>query len=337
MNQKLESVIKGGRLIALAGIASLALSCGSSPATQPAQKEPQKVEQSAKPAVAVPVDVMNPVFLPGKSLDDYFKSFNQMNSEQQIALAKTLNNLPLWDTILLARYAPIDGTLKDLSSFYSTDYKGFLELILSRSALNPTSIGGFGGISPSAEGWARNLYNNKKLAYKFPGQEIGDNISDPQTSLTLSSILFRKASEEKVADLNAVFALYSDGFKGVKPNKEGILATKDNPYVANEFGLSTAERVRLFDAIADELITFSWVSMNNLDLKKYIEDPALRKVVEANSSASYEGREAYDGVIDFLNAISMNSKKYSEDNKKMFRAETANMFLWEKILYNKEK
>jgi hypothetical protein len=332
MRQDLKSIIRKGEITALAGLLSLAVGCASAPKPQQKAEQPKDTKPKAELIIPAPERApMNPLFIAGKSLDDYFKEFSQLNPDQKVVLAKSLNNLSVWETVLLSRYVPIDSTLRGLSSFYSTDYKGYLQNLLSVSGLNPTIVGqtgdkGLGQLSTFSENWARSLYFNKKLGYKFTGLEITDNPFDINTNLILSSILFRKDAEEKVVDLDAVYALYSYGLKGVKLNK-------DNLYVANETGLNAVNRAELFDSIADNLMIFSWISMENPDLKKYIDDSNLRKVIENNNNNSYEGKAAYEGMINFLNAISTNSKKYSDENSKMFRTEANNIFLWTKMLY----
>jgi len=322
MKQKLESIMKKGKIIALAGLASLAIGCGSLP--------PQNTTPELTNAVAEKGS-MGSVFLTGKSLDDRFKEFNDLSGEQQDYLVKGLNNLSPWENVLLARYAPIDGILKRLSSFYSTDYKEFLQTILAQSILDPTAVGltgdkGLGGLSQSSEKWARDLYNDKKLGYKFPGAEITNNTFDPSTNLILSSILLRKAAEEKVSDLDALCSLYGNGFKGVKLNENGLYAT-------NDFGLNVVNRAKTFDSTADKLMAFSWISMNHPELSKNIEDTNLKRLVEVNKG-TYDGKVAYEDMINFLNSISTN-KKYSEENRKMFRDETINISNWLKNLYGK--
>ncbi len=271
---------------------------------------------------------MKPVFLHGKSLDDYFKEFDELIPEQQEYLAKSLNNLSVWDFILLSRYVPIDGILKELSSFYSTDYKWHLQSLFSESILNPMTIGptddkGLGQITHSSEKWARELYNRK--GYKFPGPEINHNLFDPYTNLVLSSIIFRKATEKKVSDFDAAYSLYTNGNKGVIRDKNGF-------YVINLLGLEDVNRAKKFDYITDRLILFSWISMKRPDLGKHIKDNHLRKVIETNNS-EYDAKIAYEGMIDFLNSISDN-KKYSEENLEIFRIETINISTWLKNLYN---
>jgi len=332
MNKKLEAITKIGRRIVVAGLASLAIGCASQPQNI---ETPQDVKPKAEVSVpvtqkAIPTIPMSPVYLAGKTLDERFKEVNGLSSDQQINLAKNLNNLSVWETVLLSRYAPIDGILRKVSSFYSTDYKKYLEAILSGSILDPTAVGltgdkGFGQITPSSEKWARDLYNDKTLGYKFPGAGITSNTLDPYTNLVLSSILFRKAAEEKVADTDAIYSLYSQGFRGVSPNKDGLYAT-------NNLGTDVVNRAKTFDAIADKLMAFSWVSMNRPDLSKYIEDKDLRKVAE-NNNDTYDGKVAYEGMIGFLNSISTNKDKYSEENGKMFKDETANISNWLKNLY----
>jgi hypothetical protein len=336
MNKKLEAIIKRGRVIALAGLASLAIGCAS---VEPNIETPQNVKPKAEVSVpvtekAIPIIPMSPVYLAGKTLNERFKEVNGLSSEQQVNLAKNLNNLSVWETVLLSRYAPIDGILRKLSSFYSTDYKKYLQAILSGSILDPMAVGltgdkGFGQITPSSEKWARDLYSDKTLGYKFPGAEITNNTLDPYTNLVLSSILFRKAAEEKIADLDAVYALYNQGFRGVSPDKDGLYAT-------NNLASDVVNRAKTFDSIADDLMVFSWVSMNRPDLSKYIEDKDLRKVAE-NNNDTYDGKVAYEGMIGFLNSISTNKDKYSNENRKMFKDETANVSSWLKNLYGNGK
>jgi hypothetical protein len=325
MKQKFDSVRRKGRIVVLAGLASLMMNCASS---QPKTFPQKPVEASNSVNL-----VMNPVFFSGKSLKDYFKQFNSLSPDQQENAAKSLNNLSIWETILLARYVPIDGTLGNLSSFYTTDYKAQLDFILSTS-LDPRTTGlggdkGLGQLSLSSEKWARDLYNNKKLRYEFPGAKITANSFDPYTNLVLSSILFRKASEEKVLDLDALMSVYNQGFGGVTLDKDGF-------YVVNDLGAKVANRIKAFDSIADKLILFSWVSMNRPDLNRFIEDPSLRNVIDANNEA-YEGKSAYEGMISFLNSTSANTRKYSDENRKMFKNEIANMSSWIKILYGDSK
>jgi hypothetical protein len=308
MNQKLESIIKKGRVIALAGAAALAIGCATVPSEPPA---------------------MGQMYLTGRTMDD---KFSGLSTEKQNALVKSLNNLAPWENVLLARYVPIDGLLKELSSFYSNDYKEFLQTILAQSTLDPTAVGptgskGFGQLAASSEKWARDLYHNRRLAYKFPGQAITNNSSDIYTNLVLSSILFRKAAEEKVLDLDALCSLYGNGFNGV--------TLKDGTYRANETGTNMVSRVKSFDSIADKLMAFSWISMNHPELSKDIEDANLKKILEANSGA-YDSRAAYEGMIEFLNGISTN-KKYLETDQKMFRNEAINISDWVKSLYGVKK
>jgi len=270
---------------------------------------------------------MNPVFLHGKCLDDYFREFDEMIPEQQEYLAKTLNSMSVWDIVLLSRYAPIDGILRSLSSFYSTDYKWHLQCLFSESVLDPTAVGptndkGLGQVTPESEKWARGLY---KKGYKFPGQEITNNIFDPYTNLVLSSIIYRKSAEEKVLDLDALYSLYTNGFKGVERNKDGF-------YAINEFGLGDVERAKRFDYLTDKLIIFSWLSMERSDLGEYIEDEDIRKLIETNNS-SYDFKIAYSGMINLLNSES-NKEKYSEENADIFRTETLRILTWLKELYN---
>jgi hypothetical protein len=315
VKQKLESIIKKGKILALAGIASLAIGCASMPVEQP------------KPVIIPVSTVMNPIFLTGKTLDDRFKEFDKLNSQQQVYLAKSLNNLSVWELVLLSRYVPLDGMIKELSSFYSTDYKGYLQAILSESNFDPIAVGltgdkGLGQITPSSEEWARDLYY--RFGYKFPGPEITNNVLDPYTNLVLSSIICRKAAEEKVSDLNALYSLYSKGFKGVNKNT-------DDFYVTNDFGLNVVNRAKRFDSIADKMMVFSWMSMERPELAKYIEDKNLRKVVEANNAA-YDAKNAYKGMVNFLKSMSTN-KKYSKENQKIFKNEAANISAWLKKLY----
>jgi hypothetical protein len=299
-----KSVIQRGKMIALAAVAATAIGCAT------------------VPTVPTP---MSPTYLTGKSIDDKFAN---LTTEQQDAFVKTMNNLGPWDNVLLARYAPIDGMLRDLSSFYSIDYKGFLETILAQSGLDPTAgpkgIQGFGQITSESEKWARDLFNNKRLSYNIPGQKLANNASDPYTNLVLSSILFRKAEEEKVLDLDAVLALYSNGFNGVSKNENGL-------YSSNATGADMVKRAKSFDAIADKLMIFSWISQNHPELAKNIEDANLRKIIEANNG-TYDGKVAYEGMIEFLNGISTN-KKYIESDQKMFRNEATSIAGWIKNYY----
>jgi len=274
------------------------------------------------------VPKMNPLFLHGKSLDDYFREFDGMIPEQQEYFAKSLNSLSVWDIVLLSRYTPIDGILRSLSSFYSTDYKWHLQGLLSESTLDPMKIGptedrGCGQLTPESEKWARELYS--KSGYKFPGQEIGKNIFDPYTNLVLSSIIFRKDAEERILSWADAYSLYSNGFKGVERNKEGI-------YVTNAFGLEDVERAKRFDYLTDRLIIFSWLGMERNDLGKYIEDESIRKVIGANNS-KYDARIAYEGMIDFLNS-EISRRKYSEKDMEVFKGEIINISNWLKELYN---
>jgi hypothetical protein len=326
MKPKTRFLMKKGKVLAFAGLASLVISCSSSPKNiQKPQLNIAKVDAAAENAV------MGQVFLQGKSLDDYFNEFNSLSPEQQEYSVKSLNNLSAWDTILLSRYIPIDGILGKLSSFYSTDYKEHLQSLFAASVLDPIAVGptgdkGLGQLSQSSEKWARELYNNKKLGYKFSGQEITKDSSDPYTNLVLSSILFRKAAEEKILDLDSLAALYSKGFKGVSQDKDGLYAT-------NEFGLSIVNRLKTFDSIADKMILFSWVSMNRPELIKYIDNPNLKMVMWANKD-SYDAKPAYEDMISFLNSTSTD-KKYSDENRKMFKNETINISKWIKNLYGK--
>jgi len=325
MKQKLEAIMKRGKLLALTGIAALAIGCAT---------VEENIETPSKTEINVPVTEkaipMNPVYLTGKTLDDRFKEYNKLGSEQQANLAKGLNNLSLWDTILLSRYIPVDGTLKNLSSFYSTDYKEYLQSVLSASILDPMTIGGegkgLGQLTPQSEKWARELYNDKTLGYKFPGQEITNNTLDPYTNLVLSSILFRKAAEEKVLDLDALYSVYSQGFRAVSPNKDGIYAT-------NNLGTDALKRKKTFEPIADKMIAFSWVS-SKPELSKYLEDDNLKKIALANND-KYDGKPAYEDMIKFLDSISSNKDKYTDENRKMFKDETANISNWLKNLYGK--
>jgi hypothetical protein len=270
---------------------------------------------------------MSPLFLHGKSLDDHFRELDELNPQQQEYLAKSLNHLSAWELVLLSRYVPVDGILRELSSFYSIDYKWHVQSLLSESILDPMKIGptddrGLGQITPSSEKWARDLYN--MFGYKFPGPKITNSILDPYTNLVLSAIIFRKDSEEKVLDFEALYSLYSNGFKGVKKNKEGF-------YVTNDFGIEDVNRAEKFSPIADKLITFSWMSMEKPELAKYIEDKNLRKVVEANNSA-YDAGVAYEDMIDFLKSMSAN-KKYSKKDIEVFKSEITSASTWLKDLY----
>jgi hypothetical protein len=329
MKKESKSVSKRIGMLALAGLASLVIGgCASSPKDIPTKEIKPKTELIA-PAPVNPT--MGMIYLEGKSLNDYFKDFNDLSPEQQETSVKALNNLSAWETVLLSRYVPIDGTLGKLSSFYSTDYKGYLESILSASVLDPTALGGtaekgLGQLSSTSEKWARGLYNNKKLAYKFPGQEITGDLSDPYTNLVLSSILFRKAAEEKVKDLDALTSLYSNGFKGV--------TAEDGLYTANETGLNAVNRAKTFESIADKMMIFSWVSMNRPDLIRYIDNPDLKSIMEANKDSYDANKPAYEGMIGFLKSTSTN-KKYSAETKKIFENEATNIPKWIKNLHNK--
>ncbi len=308
---KLESIIKKGKQIALAGVTSLAiLGCTTVPPKK-AETKPEAVSLAAEAT-------MSPAYLKGKSLNDHFREFDKLNPGQQEDLAKSMNNLSAWDLVLLSRYVPVDGMMGKLSSFYLTDYKGFLQTALAESGLDMATLSmsnskGIGQLSKEGEEWARTLYGK---GYKFPGQAISNDSFDPYTNLVLSSILFRKGSEEKVSDLDAVCALYNNGFKGVSLNKEGTL------YEANEFGAEFVNRVKAFDVISNEMIAFSWLS-NRKDLLKNIEDVNLRKVAEMNTNI-YDGKIAYEGMINFLNYMASN-KKYSDETKAMFKHEADNI------------
>lgn len=329
MGKRLESMLKKGKMIALAGIAATAIGCSSAPhqAAVATQQENNTSQETTAAATANK-------YLAGKTLDSYFKEFDAMGPSQQEAMAKSINEMSAWDIVLLSRYIPLDGMLKGLSSHYSTDYKWYLQSLLSESGLDPTVIGGgidkgLGQISPSSEKWARELYNDKSQNYRFPGPEIKSNILDPYTNLVLSSIIFRKDAEEKVSDLESLYALYTRGFDGVSLNDKGY-------YETNSAGKKSVERAKTFDSVADKMIIFSWISMDKPQLGRYIEDVNLQRAVRMNNS-KYDEESAYRGMIGMLNSEASNREKYSDDTQKIFRDESTKMANWVNKLYGNFK
>ena len=135
----------------------------------------------------------------------------------------------------------------------------------------------------------------------------------------------KAGSGEQVKDLESLYALYTQGYDGV--------SKKDGYYIANASGTDSVNKTRKdFDSVSDKMAIFSWISLDNPEMAKYVKDEKLKKIIGSNNN-SYDLKPAYIGVIDFLHSESTDKAKYSDETRKMFRNEAINVYNWSRSLY----
>ncbi len=296
--------------------------------------EPQSIGEIVLEVVGLDptaTPAMQSLYVPGRTLDSYFEYINNLSEEEQIELVSELNYTSIWDIILLDRYLPIDGIVRDASAFYETDYKWHFQIMLSESILNPAIIGptadyGLGQIIKQSENWARARYEEQ--AYHYSGPDLSDNIFDPYTNIILSSIIYRHAAEIPVADLDAVYSYYTNGFEGISLNMDGR-------YVVNNFGINDVNRAKSFSEICDRFIVASWVSMERRDLLLHIPDERVRNMIALNNP-NYDAEEAYIGMVNALNSFlgESDTPQAIIYDKDLIRGEIGHVLSWLESIYD---